>query len=288
MSTSAFVEANGIRLHCLDHGGDGPPLVLTHGLSATAHWADGLVAAGLAPACRVLSFDLRGRGLSDHPDGGYSMGDHAADVIAALDALGLDRVLLGGHSYGGLLTMYVAANAPARVERALVLDVPAETDPAVLEQIRPSLSRHDHVYPSRAAHADFVRALPFFAEGDWTDDLAAYYATEVEELPDGSVRSHCRPDQILQAAEGTYVPDWADVASRVECPTLLVRTVDPFGPPGAGPILTAEGAARVLALLRDGRLLEAAGNHVTFAFGDRARALVPELNAFLHPVALPP
>jgi pimeloyl-ACP methyl ester carboxylesterase len=287
VSTSDFVEANGIRLHYLDHGGDGPPLVLTHGLSATAHWADGLVAAGLAPACRVLSFDLRGRGLSDHPDGGYSMGDHAADLIAALDALGLDRVLLGGHSYGGLLTMYVAANAPARVERALVLDVPAETDPAVLQQIRPSLSRHDHVYPSRAAHADFVRALPFFAEEDWTDDLAAYYATEVEELPDGSVRSHCRPDQILQAAEGTYVPDWADVASRVECPTLLVRTVDPFGPPGAGPILTAEGAARVLALLRDGRLLEAAGNHVTFAFGDRARALVPELLAFLRPVALP-
>lgn len=287
MSTSAFLEANGIRLHYLDHAGDGPTLVLTHGLSATAHWADGLVAAGLAPSCRVLSFDLRGRGLSDRPDTGYSMDDHAADLIGALDALGLDRVLLGGHSFGGLLTMYVAANAPARVERALVLDVPAETDPSVLEQIRPSLSRHDHAYPSRAAHLEFVRALPFIGEGDWTEDLAAYYGSEVEEMPDGSVRSHCRSDQILEAAEGTYVPDWADVAARVECPTLLVRTVDPFGPPGAGPILTAEGAARVVAHLRDGRLLEAPGNHVTFAFGDRARALVPELLSFLDPVALP-
>lgn len=287
MSTSAFLEVNGIRLHYLDHAGDGPTLVLTHGLSATAHWADGLVAAGLAPACRVLSFDLRGRGLSDRPDTGYSMEDHAADLIGALDALGLDRVLLGGHSFGGLLAMYVAANTPARIERALVLDVPAETDPSVLEQIRPSLSRHDHVYPSRAAHLEFLRALPFIGEGDWTDDLAAYYGSEVEELPDGSVRSHCRPDQILEAAEGTYVPDWADVAARVECPTLLVRTVDPFGPPGAGPILTAEGAARVIAHLRNGRLLEAPGNHVTFAFGERARALVPELLAFLDPVALP-
>lgn len=287
MSTSGFVQANGIRLHYLDHAGDGPTLVLTHGLSATAHWADGLVAAGLAPACRVLSFDLRGRGLSDRPDAGYSMDDHAADLLGAFDALGLDRVLLGGHSFGGLLTMYVAANAPARVERALVLDVPAETDPSVLEQIRPSLSRHDQVYPSRSAHLDFVRALPFFAEGGWTDDLAAYYGTEVEELPDGSVRSHCRPEQILEAAEGTYVPDWADVAARVECPTLLVRTVDPFGPPGAGPILTAEGARRVLAHLRDGRLLDVPGNHITFAFGDRAQTLVPELLSFLDPVALP-
>jgi pimeloyl-ACP methyl ester carboxylesterase len=287
MSTSRFVEANGIRLHYLDHGGDGPTLVLTHGLSATAHWADGLVAAGLVPACRVLSFDLRGRGLSDRPETGYTMDDHAADLVGALDALELDRVLLGGHSFGGLLTMYVAATAPARVERALVLDVPAEADPAVLEQIRPSLSRHDHVFPSRAAHLDFVRSLPFLGEGDWTDDLAAYYASEVEELADGSVRSHCRPDHILQAAEGTYAPDWADVATRVECPTLLVRSVDPFGAPGAGPIMTAEGAARMLARLRDGRLLEAAGNHVTFVFGDRARALVPELVAFLDPVALP-
>ena len=281
MSESRFVDTNGIRLHLLDHGGDGPPLVLTHGLSANARFFDGLAAAGLAPACRVLSLDLRGRGLSDAPGAGYAMDDHAADLLGVLDALGLGRVRLGGHSFGGLLTLYVAAGAPERVERALVLDVPAEVDPSVLDQIGPSLSRLEQVYPSRAAYLEFVRSLPYFAGGGWDDDVAAFYDAEVQDLPDGTVRPRCRPDTIRQAVEGTFGPDWAAVAERVECPTLLLRTTGPFGPPGSGPIMTEDGARRTLARLRHGELVEAPGNHITFAFGARAEPVATALLAFL-------
>jgi pimeloyl-ACP methyl ester carboxylesterase len=280
MSASRFVDVGGLRLHYLDHDGDGPVLVLTHGLSANAHFFDGLVAAGLAPALRVLSFDLRGRGLSDKPARGYSMAEHAADLIGALDVLGLERVLLGGHSFGGLLTFYLAAKAPERIERALVLDVPAEVDTGVLDQIGPSLARLDSTYSSHAAYLEFVRALPYFADGGWDDSVAAFYEAELEESPGGGVRSRCRPEHIRLAVEGTLELDWPAIADCVECPTLLLRTIDPFGPKGSAPIMSRDGALRTLGRLRDGRLLEVPGNHITFAFGSRAAPVAAELLAF--------
>ncbi len=274
-----FVQTNGIRLHYLEHEGDGPPLVLTHGLSANAHSLD-VLAHRLVPAVRVLVFDLRGRGLSDRPDT-YSMAEHSADVLGALDALGLERVALGGHSFGGLLTLYLAATAPERVERALVLDAPDEVDPAVLDQIGPSLARLDQTYPSVGAFLEFVRSLPYFADGSWGDDLAAWYETELEELADGTVRSNLRPEHIRRCVEATFEPDWAELERRIECPTLVLRSVEPFGPPGSPPILTAEGAARMLGRLRHGTLAEVPGNHITFAFGDRAAVAADAMLSFL-------
>ncbi len=52
---------------------------------------------------------------------------------------------------------------------------------------------------------------------------------------------------------------------RVECQTLLVRATGPFGPPGSTPILGADSARRALGRLRDGRLVEVEGNHITSA-----------------------
>ncbi len=279
MSTSRFVEANGIRLHYLEHEGSGPTLLLAHGLSANAHFFD-VLARWLTPAVRVLAFDLRGRGLTDQPAAGYSMADHSADLLGALDALGLDRVLLGGHSFGGLLTLYVAATAPERVERALVLDVPAEVDASVLDQIGPSLARLDRTYPNPAAYLEFARSMPYFADGTWDDDIAAWYAAELEDVGDGAVRSHVRPEHIRQCVAATFEPDWEEVAARVECPTLLLHARDPFGPPGSPAIMSDEGAQRTLTRLRHGELVEVPGNHITFAFGERAPVVARAMLGF--------
>jgi pimeloyl-ACP methyl ester carboxylesterase len=281
MTESRFVRANGLRHHVLDHGGDGPVLVLVHGLTANAHFFDGVARAGLAAARRILAVDLRGRGLSDTPPSGYTMADHAADLFGVIDEFGLDRVALGGHSFGGLLAIWVAAHAPERVERTLLLDVPAEVDATVLEQIGPSLARLGRSYASREAYFEQLRGQPYFAEDGWNDDLAAYYAGDVEELPDGSVRSRCTPEAIREAVEGTMTPDWPALAARVVCPTLLVRTTGAFGPHGAPPLISREAARRTAELLPAGRLLEVAGNHVTFASGVRAPALASALLEFL-------
>jgi len=101
---------------------ENPPLVLLHALGeASADWAP--VAEELAPAWCVYAPDLRGHGASDWP-GGYTIEQLTADLAAFVDALGMDRVTLGGHSIGAPPAYLYAARHPGRVAR-LVLEDPA-------------------------------------------------------------------------------------------------------------------------------------------------------------------
>jgi pimeloyl-ACP methyl ester carboxylesterase len=281
MSSGRFVDAGGLRLHYLESGGGQTTLVLVPGLTANAHSFDGLLAAGLASELRVLAFDARGRGLSDKPDSGYTVADHAGDLLAALDALGLERVALGGHSFGGLLTYYLAATRPERVAAAVVLDAPAELDPAILDQIAPSLARLDRSFASWDDYDAYVRALPYWNGFAWTDEVQAYYRGDAELLADGSVRARCRAEHIQAVIQGEFEIDWEATLRRVACPTLLVRATAPFGPSGSGPILTAASARRAVAVLPDARLLEVEGNHLTCLFGPNARPVAGAIAAFV-------
>ncbi len=140
-----FSQTNGISLHYLDHPGEGPIIILMHGLTANAHFFDGLAASSLPN--RLLAVDLRGRGQSDKPETGYSMAEHAADILGLMDNLGLDQVILAGHSYGGLLTCYLAANYPDRFSQCIVMDS-GFLHPNVKEIIKPSLDRLGQLIPS--------------------------------------------------------------------------------------------------------------------------------------------
>jgi pimeloyl-ACP methyl ester carboxylesterase len=279
--TDRMVTTNGIRLHVVDHGGEAPVLVLAPGLTANAHSFDGLMRAGLGRAARVLAVDLRGRGESDQPDSGYTMEDHAADLLGLLDALGLERVAMGGHSFGGLLTYWLAANHPERIERCVVIDAPAQADPAILDQIKPALDRLGITYPSWDAYLDRVRAMPYFAEGGWDDDVEAYFRADVRFEPDGSVRARSRSEHIRAAVEGTLAVDWPALVTRIGVPVLLLRAPGDFGPPGSPPLLSREDAERTVARLRYGRLIDGVGNHITFVFGRGAEVLTEAITEFL-------
>ena len=114
------VRAGGVRLAYRIWGhAQNPPLVLLHALGeSSADWAP--VAPAFAPAWRVYAPDLRGHGARDWP-GGYTIERLAADLAAFIDALGLDRVTLGGHSIGAPPAYLYAARQPERVAR-LVLE----------------------------------------------------------------------------------------------------------------------------------------------------------------------
>lgn len=282
-----FAETNGIRLHYLEHSGSEPTLVLAPGLTANAHSFDGLVEAGLPGVARVLALDLRGRGESDQPDSGYTMEDHAQDVLGLLDALGLERVVMGGHSFGGLLTYWLAANHPDRVERCIVLDAPAQVDPQVVEQIRPSLARLGQVYASWDEYLSFVKAMPYFAGDEWSAELESYFRADVRVRSDGTVEARSRPETIEAAVQGTASVDWPATVARIAQPTLLLRAPGDFGPPGSPPILSREGAERTAALLANGQLEDGVGNHLMFVFGDGARVLTDHIARFLAQVPSP-
>jgi pimeloyl-ACP methyl ester carboxylesterase len=87
-----------------------------------------LVLPALSERFRCIVPDLRGLGWSDAPRDGYEKANLAQDVVAILDALGLQKVRLMGHDWGGFVTTLLAQHWPERVERAVVLDVPPPWD----------------------------------------------------------------------------------------------------------------------------------------------------------------
>jgi pimeloyl-ACP methyl ester carboxylesterase len=267
-------------MHVEDHGGQGPPLMMFPGLNANVVFFQGLVTAGLTETVRLVAVDLRGRGLSDAPEVGYSIEDHAADVLGVMDELGFERIAVGGHSYGGLLSYHLAAWHSDRVERIVVIDSPAEVSPTVVEQVGPALERLRLVSPSWDEYLAAVKAMPYYT-GWWDADLEAYYRADVVEGPDGSIRSRLDPDKIKQALVGTTTVDWMAVARRIALPVLLLRATEPFGPPGYPPILPVEQARRTLDALGDARMVELAGNHITALFGAHAREAVHAIAGFV-------
>jgi pimeloyl-ACP methyl ester carboxylesterase len=121
--THRWVEARGLRFHVAEAGSGDDPVLLLHGWPQ--HWYEwrNLMPA-LAERHRVLAFDLRGFGWSDAPRDGYEKENLATDVLAILDELGLERVKLVGHDWGGWIGFLLCLRAPERFERYLALNIP--------------------------------------------------------------------------------------------------------------------------------------------------------------------
>jgi 3-oxoadipate enol-lactonase len=107
-----------------DVTGAGPPLLLTHGYGATSGMFSQNLDA-LSAGNQVITWDIRGHGSSESPDGpdGYGAAAALADMTALLDELGHHRVILGGHSLGAAPAYLYTARHPARVAR-LILEEP--------------------------------------------------------------------------------------------------------------------------------------------------------------------
>ena len=278
--TSHFIETNGIRLHYLDHGSsDGPTLVLAHGLTANAHFFDAMVAEGLSEDLRVLAVDLRGRGLSDKPETGYAMEEHAQDVVGLVEALGIDSYVMGGHSFGGMLTYYMAVHHPQRMRRCVVLDAPSEVDPRIAEQIKPSLARLDMTLPSFDVYLAAIKQLPYY-DSWWDPRMEAYFRADVVDVADG-VRPRSSAAHIAEAVDRVNDIDWPAIVAGIDKPTLLLRATGDFGPPGSPPLLSREVAERAVARLGEATLIDVDGNHMTAFFGPSAATVTAAVRRFV-------
>jgi pimeloyl-ACP methyl ester carboxylesterase len=277
-----FAEVNGIRLHYLDYQGEEPALVLLPGLTANAHSFDGLVKAGLNRKYRVLALDLRGRGLSDKPESGYAVGDHAEDVVTLLDALGIERAVICGHSYGGVVTMYLAARHPGRVEKVVLIDSAAGLINAETRAlIQPSLARLGKSVPSWDEYLVTIKQAPFFV--DWWDPMIeSYFRADVEDLEDGSVMPRAHPEHINQVMEMAEREPWAELVRSIRQPLLILRAVEPFGANGAPPLLSETAARSTIDAVARGYYAEIPGNHMTMLFGAGADRVVSEVVNFIE------
>lgn len=119
---SEEIAVNGTTLF-VRHGGNGPAVVLLHGFGDTGDmWAP--LAAQLASSCTIVVPDLRGMGLSAHPEAGYEKKSQAVDIAQMLGRLGIAKADLVTHDIGNMVGYALAAQFPALVTRWIAMDAP--------------------------------------------------------------------------------------------------------------------------------------------------------------------
>ncbi len=123
----------GVRIHALDFGGTGMPLIFLSGIGNNAHVFDDF-AQKFTEDHRVVAITRRGFGESSHPETGYDQATLARDVRTVLDSLGIKRAVFAGHSIGGYELTHIAANYPDLVAGLIYLD--AGSDPVSADSIR--------------------------------------------------------------------------------------------------------------------------------------------------------
>ncbi len=179
-----------------------PPVLLTHGYSASAHMF-GTTAQRLADEYRVITWDMVGHGRSDYPAdlAAYSADLAVADMVALLDAAGADRAVVAGHSLGGFLSLRLCATHPDRVAALVLID----TGPG---------------YRNPQARAGWNEMAENFAQGFERHGLAGLGASE-------EVRADVHRDAtgLVLAARGILAQHDAmviDSLAGIAVPTLVV------------------------------------------------------------------
>ncbi len=215
------LPGRGIRLHYRDWGGKGPDLLLLHGLSSNSRIWD-LTAPRLKLKYRVIALDLRGHGLSDVPESGYGFTDVNADVVAFLDAVGLDRVAIAGHSWGGTVALALAADHPDQVAGIVMVDGGiieisrfSDWETAEKQMIPPDI-------PGVPVETflGFARQWPHIRDL-WTEELGEMVLSNFE-IRDGKVYRRLDILRHMQIARAIYDSRPSELLPRVRCPVLAI------------------------------------------------------------------
>jgi pimeloyl-ACP methyl ester carboxylesterase len=198
--SSEVIGADGVRLVTTDHGGDGPALVLLHGLGDSRRAMAGLAAR--LTGMRVVTVDLRGHG--DSQTGAWGFDAAVADLDAVVACHGLHRPYVGGHSLGGMVALrYALAGRP--VAGAVNLD---GWGPGVA-------SRFPGADPAKvSAH------LVAVAAGVLPSRLASFLAGRSRQSKEGTTGA------VLRELHGVDVVAWHRGAP---CPTLAIHATAPAG-----------------------------------------------------------
>ncbi len=202
-------SVNGVQLSYDDTGGDGPPVVLSHGFLMDRTMFAPQVEA-LRPHFRVITWDSRGHGDTGDDGQPFTYWDLASDCIALLDHLGVERAVVGGMSQGGFVALRVALTDPARVRGLILLDTQAGTeDPEVVPLYEAMLAEWVSVGPSDEI-AEVVAGLIL---GE--PDLTAAWVPRWRARPHASI---AMPGQALITRD-----DVTDRLGEIEAPALVVH-----------------------------------------------------------------
>jgi 3-oxoadipate enol-lactonase len=204
---------NGTEISYADTGGDGPVVVLSHGLLMDQSMFTPQVQA-LVPEFRVIVWDQRGHGSDQHGHGGtpargpFSYWDSARDLLGLLDHLGVGRAVLGGMSQGGFVSLRACLLAPDRVRALILIDTQAgQEDPAVVgayEQL------HQVWLEQGPGPVQDVVSSIILGPGQWDDWHAKWAAAGLEDV---TPAFRCLMDR----------DDITGRLGEIDCPALIVH-----------------------------------------------------------------
>ena len=208
-------------LHTYEWGRHGAPaLVCLHGVTSHGLRFRRLAEERLAGRFRVVAPDLRGHGRSEW-EPPWDLDTHVDDLTETLDALGLERVVVAGHSFGGRLALELAARAPERVERLILLD-PAVWVPPPIALQRVELLRQDESFatPEAAIEARIAGgSAPLTPRRFLEEDIPGQLMLG----EDGRYRfRYAWPAAVAAYGEMAKAPP----LERIRAPALIVRGVD--------------------------------------------------------------
>ena len=278
--TRRDIEVSGGTLACFDlgHAAGDRIAVALHGITSTSRaWLP--VARGLADRTRLVALDLRGRGHSRELPGPYGMDAHVRDVLAVLDALGLPRAVLVGHSLGAYIVARVGAQHPDRVRSLILVDgglaIPGVENIDLDAFLGPALARLKLRFPDQEAYRAWWRQHPALADADVLDaDLCAYSDYDLIGEPP-NLRSTVVEDAV--AGDAADLLKDGDSAHALELPARLLcaprglqNGPDPMQPLDLARAWAAEQPDRREALLVPDV------NHYTITLGTRGAAAVAD------------
>jgi 3-oxoadipate enol-lactonase len=207
-------------LHHEIHGPEGGPTLLLGGsLGTTLRMWDRQLP--LADRIRIIPFDHRGHGGSPVPPGPYEIEDLGRDVLELMDSLGLERALFCGLSIGGMVGMWLGANAPERIERLVLICTSAHMPPASAWQERVAV----------ITAAGSVEPLADAVVGRWlTPGYAAEHPKVRAELR--AMLAASPPDGYVACCGAIERMDLRGSLGAIKAPTLVISgSEDPSTPP---------------------------------------------------------
>ncbi len=227
--------------------GEGLPVVLLHGLTATHRYVVMGSKALERAGHRVIAYDARGHGASA-PGHCFAYSELAADLLAVLDARDLERAVLAGASMGAHTALRVALDAPDRVAGLVVVT------PAAHPDAPPGLERWD-----RLATGLRTGGVEGFVAAYGIEAVPEQWRATTEKVLRQRLSQHEHPDAVADALEQVprSQPFALDELAGVACPTVVVADRDEADPghplwvgeayakliPGASLVVEPEGAS---------------------------------------------
>jgi len=278
--THHFIKANGIDLHYLEKNSKlKPTLILLHGLSANANSFESYM--DLLNNYRVISVDLRGRGLSEKSYNGYSILEHAKDIIELMNALKIEDAILAGHSFGGLLTIYLAVHFPERISKIILIDVAAKMHPEVRELVTPSvMGRLKKTWATYDEYITNMKKAPFL-QGQWLPEMESFYKADCKETENG-IEPRSNFEHIQQAVEAVLNPGihWEELITQIKQPSIVINGTEPFV--NNQVLVSKQHAMETVNMIQNCTYVAVTGNHVTMLFGEGAKQTVSAITKFLN------